>query len=720
MSHSRRWLRSLVAATALFATLTTGSAQNQDRSPQQLWNDFNHYVLIARPDLAASSGRALLQQTDPGELLDVVEAGDYEKYEQTLDQAGDMDGVGDVAGELGSAINRARLERARDPERIRADIERLAEGQQAYANAITRLRAAGQAAVPAMLQTLTDDNRQRLQPYVTTALVAMGRPVVYPLSVALPKVDPPTQQRLARILARIGYPMPLPFLQQVIQDESTDPEVRRTLETAFQRLAQSVASGLDDDASVLYLRLGQDQYAAQTRGGVPAGYETHEGRGLVWRYNRLAGLVSIEVPEAIFGDVLAMQSARFALDLNRRHTDALRLWLMANLRRNIHLPDGAVDPTYGNDFRPPSFYALLAGPEQLLAILGRALTDTDAPLALAALEGLDATAATEALITDAAAAGPMLRGMTYPDTAVRFEAAAVMADARPESTYEGADLVVPALAEAVRVGGAKYALVLADSRDRAGALASALEDLGFDVIGGTSLGEIRDRAEFRPGVDLMLVEASVDTVSGVLAQTRGDYRLGATPVLAAVSESDRVLLEERAEGQPRLSVVGDEPDTQALTDAVDAALAEVQGEALTDEQARAKALRALGLLRDIGVGSSVYDLTLAEPALLRAVTDDRGEVAAAAAGVVAMLPSDAAQRALAEAAFDASGDRRVTLLNALADSATRFGNRLDAGQVEQLDAIIENADDRTAIAAARAHGALALPTQNAVEQVFGR
>ncbi|MFW6337011.1 MAG: hypothetical protein ACOC3G_07770, partial [Phycisphaeraceae bacterium] len=114
----------------MLATAHPASAQEQ-RTPEQLWGDFNHYMLIARPELAAASGEALLDRTEPEQLLDAVEQGDYDNWERTLEQATRTEEVQEVAQRLENAIAEAKLARANNPERIRRNIERLAEGQQA-------------------------------------------------------------------------------------------------------------------------------------------------------------------------------------------------------------------------------------------------------------------------------------------------------------------------------------------------------------------------------------------------------------------------------------------------------------------------------------------------------------------------------------------------------------------------------------------------------------
>src|SRR5690606_26546890 len=150
------------------------------------WDDFNHYVLIARPDLAQAAATKLLNETDNEQLLDIVEASPYaDKYQTTLLRASKIETLADISEELSQRIQAGRLARARDPKRILEDIKLLAEGARPQFNAIARLKAAGQFAAPALLNTLLDETQKNLHPYVLAAMVQIGRPLVYPLSVSL-------------------------------------------------------------------------------------------------------------------------------------------------------------------------------------------------------------------------------------------------------------------------------------------------------------------------------------------------------------------------------------------------------------------------------------------------------------------------------------------------------------------------------------------------------
>ena len=107
------------------------------------------------------------------------------------------------------------------------------------------------------------------------------------------------------------------------------------------------------------------------------------------------------------------------------------------------------------------------------------------------------------------------------------------------------------------------------------------------------------------------------------------------------------------------------------------------------------------------------------PALRNAVADaQRPAVAARAGDVLALIDDAGAQATLASAAVSATGDVQPHLLQQLAHSANRSGNLISADLSDAVLAIVTGAEDQTlADAAAQAHGALALPTRNAVNLI---
>src|SRR5690606_33319282 len=95
------------------------AAQEVDPQAAALWTDFNHYVRIARPDQALAAGRALLNQVSQDELLRIVEASEYQDYQSTLQRAANTETLAELADDMATAIQAARIARARDSDRIR-------------------------------------------------------------------------------------------------------------------------------------------------------------------------------------------------------------------------------------------------------------------------------------------------------------------------------------------------------------------------------------------------------------------------------------------------------------------------------------------------------------------------------------------------------------------------------------------------------------------------
>ena len=716
MSRSTRWLfgLSMLVATAL---TFPADAQQTDADPASLWADFNHYTLIARPDLADAAGKALLSQVDNAQLLDIVEASDYTDYDATLLRGQRIESLQATASDLEQRIQAARIERSRDEARIAADIEALDKGQRPYRNAVQRLASAGQFAAPQLLATLEDDSKSRLHPYVTEAVVAIGQPLVYPLSVALPNLEPATQNQVAQVLAEIGYPQPLPYLKEILESSDLAPANRQVLTAAYNKLA-SGTNIATTDAATLFLLLGQQQYRMATRGDELPGYDASQEKGMVWVYSDTVGLVPVPVPGPIFGDVLAMKASGQSLKLNPDLDAALSLWITANLRRENNLPAGEDDPSYPAEMQSPMYYAMLSGPVRLHDVLAQALADEDSQLALDAIAALADTAGTNALVRRDAATKPLLEALSYPDRRVRFNAALALANARPTSDFDSAFRVIPVLSEAVRQDETLYAAVLADDQETLNSLNAAMSDLGYEVIGGLSLDVIQSQLQSSPGVNLLVVAAPANEIESTYTSTINDYQLGAVPILALAPTESEVRISDWAEDKRRVAATSRTTDPQELQTAVDKATASYAGDSIDAEQATAFALAALATLREVALDSDVYRVVDAQPALIAALGDERFELVEASANVLSLIDTAEAQQAIANAAFAATGDDQVILLDALSESATYFGNKLNDSQVAELATLVDESTGPNADAAARAHGALALPTADAVKQIL--
>ncbi|MEM1210999.1 MAG: hypothetical protein AAGI68_01760 [Planctomycetota bacterium] len=714
----------LVALTAslLLSPCLPASAQADEPTPAQktaqgLWANFAHYVRVAKPNEAKQAADVLVtDQVAADDLLFAVENSRHAAVaDQILSMTGRMEGLETVGGTLTGKLQEARLARAQEPLRIRADIRALTVDARTRANATRRLREAGQFTAPAFLEVLgsSQADDRRLQPFAVEAMVAVGRPLVYPLSIALPNLDSPTLVTVLGVLDDIGDPLAIPAIQQVL-DTDLPPGTADLARSVLSSLAARSEASADASAAELYLAAAQASYDAGTSGETLINTVPSRSQGTVWTFND-RNVAALAVPLAIYPDVRAMQAARTALELDADLTAALSLYTAANLRRELRLPAGSDDPSY--TAKPAAFYATLAGPGVLHTVLARALDESDPALAFAAIQALAETAGTETLLNLDRNRQPLLQALAFPDRRVRRSAALVLANTDPTEAFPGSFQVVPILGRAVRQSAQKYAFVLAD-QETAAPLRGALENKQYTVINAASIDEAVAALATVPAVDLLVVPGTFDSARAALNQTGTNARLAATPVLALVSSGDAIRLNRAFADVARLSASeAAVEDADAVGAAVDLAIASYSGDEIPADEAEAMALQALDLLDRVVLDSPVYDPAVIEPVLIEALDDTREPVAVAAANVLAHLDSATAQQALLTKAAAGFGDLQIALLNSLADSARSFGNRLTPEQAESLTGLVTSATGDTALAAARAHGALALPTSQSVQSI---
>ena len=204
---------------ALAAPLLAAPAAFAQDTPPQLLEDFVHYTMIARTDLALAKGQALLESgVTNAELALLVEEGEID-FEQRFDAAV---GRGLMVAELEPLVaditrrvELGRLELARDGDRIDHAIGMMIGTQRQKMLANGRLEAAGEFAVPALLQVITDGREDRLQLASRDMLLEIGLHAASPLCAALPELDPRSQRMVCEILGEIRYPHAAPYLREL-------------------------------------------------------------------------------------------------------------------------------------------------------------------------------------------------------------------------------------------------------------------------------------------------------------------------------------------------------------------------------------------------------------------------------------------------------------------------------------------------------------------------
>lgn len=701
----------------LFAPASIAAAQTPDSGGKpreaRLLEDFIHYVLVARPELAHSSAQAIVEsEIADADLYRIIdEMGVWGRLDDAVVRAMRVAELEDIAGKLQMRINRGRIDMARDPEEIARHIQNLAGTPRGRLMAEEALRAAGEYAVPQLLDVLTGSNPMELKVRCTEVLESIGRQAVTPLSVALPYVEPVTQERLCEILGQINHVHALPALRTLMNDPTAAQAARAAAGRAHQRLG-----GLADASTVdIWLTLA-DLYWSEAESLVAWPLEETNN---VWYYRSGTGLYAVPVPTHIFAEVMAMRCAEQALRHDANSLPALSLWIASNFRRSDQLGEGE-DPTYGPDRRPPLYYAVAAGPAAAQSVLDRANRDLNARLARHAIAALNGTAGGASLWVGGGRPSPLIDSLAFPERRVRYDAALALGRALPMDSFDGSDRVVPILAGAIRTGDERFAAVIADNEEDQRSIASNLRDMGFTVLPPrSSYAGLRGDLAAAPGVDLFLVMTSPDRASEIVASIQTDLQVSATPVALLTASENVMNLRRQFDGNRRVAVIRLGLSQDQLTNALQALVSTTTGELITSEEADTYAAEALRVLRDIAVrNSAAYDIKLAETALVEALTNFTGELRLTAAQTLSWVNGSRAQAALLNAALAEPDEAvQVALFEYVAQSAKRFGSYASEAQVAALVNLVKTAIGPVATAAAQAHGALNLPASNMVPLV---
>jgi len=704
------------APAAAPATAPATAAPDLSGKPlSTLADDFLHYSLVNNQELAQANAQAILSSgAKPEDVLKAFEDVSQDRdYHQILLQDARRPDLKDTASKLSDLLDEGFRNVARDPVRIRQEVDRLGSGPRAYENAKARLVAAGQYAAPIFIEYLQNNTKRDLYPAITRVMGEIGRPLLNPLIEELRVSDPTLRIEVINVIGQIGYPQALPALRALQADANTPVEMKAAVDNAIA-LIDHTGQAVKMTPAELYLRGGQNFYDRK------ASYLPllpDEKTNPIWIFDSgLNNITPVQVPTPIWNSVMALRMAEATLKIDATNAEAISLWLAADARRELLLPAGATDPTLPENARPAAFYMQAAGPTYVNPVLAKALDAHDAALALRAIEALDATGGAMGLVSGPDS--PLARALSYPDRSVRFHAAFVLASANPPSQFASFYRVVPILAEAVGSNGSPAALLIVSDDDQRNAITDVLRnsDAHFSVYSGSTLSAALESAQRVPGFDIVVVPDGPE-VSHVTELSRTDYRLTGAPVVVTAPAASVADLKLRMAEMKGYGVVDEKADAKGYASAIQGAQADAGAVALTPDAAAKYASRALELLGALAADHhTIYSVNEAVPALVEALKDKRPEIVTAAARDLGEMNSPDAEHALAAAALasDADPALRVVYFDQLAESAKRTGNTLDAGVIDSLIKVVStDADPKTRDAASRALGALNVPSNQA-------
>ena len=704
------------AALAMGVSPSLAVAQN-DPTPMQLLEDFNHYVTIANYELAAANAQALLDRgLSPAQFVGLIEErpGLDLRFDGVYRRAILVPGLEGVTAELYGLYDAGRKERARGLAEITINIDKLGGTSLQRMLARERLMEAREYAVPSLLETVLRGDRVDERAEAMTLLVELGRTAAVPLTQALPHLDPVDQETVCRILGSIPDRSSLPYLYDLRQ---TTPST--AVQSAAEDAIRRIDSVYDPQVSVagLYRQLAErymtDRHA-QTMHAFPG--EAHQ---LLWNWLPGIGLEPVAIYSDLYNEAMSMRLSERSLTLDPSDPLTLAVWLSANFAREQSTPAGYDNPAYGPDRREAMYYAVASGAGPLQRMLGRALRDRETILARRAIEALSRSTGGAGLWAGLADERPLVDAMSYSDRRVEYDAALALGQANPRESFAGADRVVPILAGLVRDAGSRFALVVADDPERQQTLRSALTGAGYTVLApAKSLSVASASIAQAPGIDLVVMELPTNRTLESIQEIRRTSRLMASPVLALLPVGDVTTYRSQLSDDYLTRLVRTGVNADQIAEAAVQMAETTGGEPLSMDEAELYASAALEVLHAIALsGNPTLSVRDAAGALISALAETDGEIRAQVADVLAAVGSRRAQQALFDSAVETVDAERVMLLNAAANSAKRFGNQLDAAQVRRLVTLVRESEGEEATAAAALMGALNLPNDELVPMI---
>jgi hypothetical protein len=687
--------------------------------PKELQNAVENYWFygkVARYELSVAEGQKIVaSEADAETILRAFEAvaqmrGD--NIDEWLIRFQRIEPMRAVTEQIINKVSEGYRARRASPEFIKQQIDRLLSGPRGYENAMPRLRESGEIAIPFMIDMLRDPTKRGTLPTIRRALRDMGQIGLNPLVASTEMQDWDTLTTVVGVLGELGYPGAAPYIARLLELPNSPPAVKGVAASALASLGVPPGAA---KASDLFYDLGEKFYYESA--SVVSDKRWPMSNVWYWTQN---GPERKQVPHQIWGDIMAMRACEYTLKLGGAHSDdAMGLWLAANYKREADLPEGQTDATRPENYPAAHYWGVSGGAKYLEAALARAIKNKNAAVAFRATRSLQEIVGQSNL--SANAASPLVAATQFPDRKVRFEAAFALAAAMPNAPYEGAQRVVPLLAEALAQTGQPSVMVVAAAQDQANKLVDGLKGAGFAVAGATSAESAASNAIGLPAVDVLLVSEDIGAgnVDQLFVMASQNAKLAGAARLVMV-KTGASQFETRKVTDPLLSTTT-ATDPEGLKGAIEAARAKSGALPLDPTVATDYATRAGNLLIQVGnARANVYPLAPAKATLLGALNDTRPEIVTLSGKVLGLLNDKDAQGALlASAQEEKNADEvKISLYRSLASNARNFGNMLNGDQVSALEkAVAETANLDVRSAAAEARGALNLPADQAKKLV---
>jgi len=677
---------------------------------QENWEQLLHYINIARPELAASYGKAIVDSKDATPKLIYLLSGKKPGSLKTLRKGQNLEGLDEMCKNFRVTIEKGYKAWRSDPEEIEESIRMMGRTLRGYRIGKQRLIESGEYAIPQLIEKLISPKTpQVLKDRIVTMLGSMGRNAVRAFSVALQSKDTKLVEFLANALKEIQYPSALPRLREVLMRPGLNDTTVKIVKAAMISCSGGDRAVLEKSPAELFYQLA-DKYYTHAESVMP---DPRFGDAFVWFWKDGTGVEQIPVPKAILCDIYAMRMARMAIKHDATHYPAVPLWLSACVRREIDLPAGKTDPLWPKDKPTAAYYLLASSPRYLQQVLGRAMKDANVPIATRVIDAMRRNTGAPSLVDPLpGGAQPLVSAMGYPDRGVRFLAAETLALAQPTKLFNGSPVVLSLMNEALRQKGKKYAMVIAKDDEKRNILKDAVRAAGYLVIDESDTSKVLISARKAVGLDVVVIGPDLSPMAVVNTFRRETIYYYMPIVISRMTPGLRQIA--KVDGKIVLvnpAKVDEETVAKALSEAIKLSA----GKPLSEAQALEWAIRAAKVVRSVGIRrGSIYDVHRSTASLAEALKSENNALRIAAAEALAVIDSAVAQQAIVTLALDGGADEavRVAAFNAASESVRHFGNECTDAQSKAVkDVVIGAGSHKLLQAAAQLLGTMNLPSE---------
>jgi ActR/RegA family two-component response regulator len=439
-----------------------------------------------------------------------------------------------------------------DPATIKALIEKAtSDDVTVHWSAIRQLTAIGAFAVPQLLdealsiERMTPESRKLA---AFTVLRSMGPEATPPLIVALRYAGNGDADTLATVIAKNPDARAVPPLAAIAGNPDRPENVRKAASDALAAIISDPAAA-QLNAADAYFSLAQRYYYSDPR---LLELTSDAARG-IWRWNPdgknfAERLVFEPVAPAAYPRLMATEAILTGMQQKHSSPSLIELYICNNymmLEETAALKDKAPDAQAIKTANES------LGAEYLYLALGRALKDSNQPLARRCVEAL-------ASVGDPRPPreNTLVSAMTYPDKFVRIEAALALVQLSPMGELGGADETVRVIAAALGAPVRPRVAILTADADLFQRLAKAVHeaDLVYEMQKTTG-DAVRRAKENASPLSVLVIDMRVEgnKTMAVVNSLHADVRSSRLPIilLAASDEVEKL----RADSKGRVAGV---------------------------------------------------------------------------------------------------------------------------------------------------------------------